>query len=49
LRQASERRDFWISFARLDPADLSGVDAAAFRNLLLSQFQALASSLQIPP
>jgi hypothetical protein len=41
------RRDLGVAFAGLDPADLGGVDAAAFSDLLLSQLEARAGFPQV--
>jgi hypothetical protein len=46
-RQFAKRRDLRVAFPRLDPADLSRVNATAFGYLLLRQSQLLASSTEV--
>jgi hypothetical protein len=45
--QAFHGRDARVSLACLDPADLGGVDAAAFGNLLLAEAELLAGCPQV--
>jgi hypothetical protein len=45
--QFDHRRHLGIAFARLDAADLGGVDAAAFGHLLLGQAKFRSGGLEI--
>jgi hypothetical protein len=47
FRQSAKRRNLGIAFASLDPADLGGMNAAAFGDLLLSKPEFFAGSPQI--
>ena len=47
LGQPFHRRDPRVSFPRLDPADLGGVDATAGSDLLLAEAEPLAGGEQI--
>jgi hypothetical protein len=47
LGEPFQRRYLWVSFAGLDPADLSRLHAAPDRHLFLRQFEFLAGSPQV--